>query len=236
LEIFEYPSGSEPAPAIWNGFAEADSANAAQRPSATQSIPAQLEKKFAEENRRSFEAGLQRGHEECRNTERMAQSAARSQENALRMEQSTRLIQSFTNAREHYLRQVEQEVVSLALAIAARILRREAQMDPLLLTGAVRAALGQLSNSTEVRLRVPATEQQLWRETIAHIPNLGVRPSVEADEDMRLGDCIVETSLGSVDLSTRAQLGEIERGFLDRAQHVVGGETIPASGELAARP
>ena len=36
-------------------------------------------------------------------------------------------------------------MVKLALAIAARILRREAQTDPLLLTGAVRVALGQLA-------------------------------------------------------------------------------------------
>ncbi len=35
--------------------------------------------------------------------------------------------------------------MKLALAVAARILRREAQMDPLLLTGAVRVALGQLA-------------------------------------------------------------------------------------------
>ena len=47
--------------------------------------------------------------------------------------------------RDRYLHAVEHEVVKLALAVAARILRREAQMDPLLLTGAVRVALGQLS-------------------------------------------------------------------------------------------
>ena len=34
---------------------------------------------------------------------------------------------------------------------------------------------------------------------------------------MRLGDCTIETELGSVDLGIRAQLGEIERGFFDRA-------------------
>jgi len=34
---------------------------------------------------------------------------------------------------------------------------------------------------------------------------------------MRLGDCVIETELGSVDLGIRAQLGEIERGFFDRA-------------------
>ena len=34
---------------------------------------------------------------------------------------------------------------------------------------------------------------------------------------MRLGDCMVETELGTVDLGIRSQLGEIERGFFDRA-------------------
>jgi flagellar assembly protein FliH len=112
---------------------------------------------------------------------------------------------------------VEHEVVKLALAVAARILRREAQMDPLLLTGAVRVALGQLSGSTQVRLYVPAAELDLWTEAIALLPNLAVKPAVLAGEGMRLGDCKIETDLGTVDLGIRFQLGEIERGFFDRA-------------------
>jgi flagellar assembly protein FliH len=131
--------------------------------------------------------------------------------------QGIELVESFTQERERYLLAVEHEVVKLALAVAARILRREAQMDPLLLTGAVRVALGQLSGSTQVRLRVPPTELDLWAEAIALIPNLAVKPTVEAGEGMRLGDCTIETGLGSVDLGIRAQLGEIERGFFDRA-------------------
>ena len=106
---------------------------------------------------------------------------------------------------------------ALAATGAARILRREAQMDPLLLTGAVRVALGQLSGSTQVRLRVPAAELDLWSETAALFPRLRVKPVVLAGEGMRLGDCTIETELGSVDLGIRAQLGEIERGFFDRS-------------------
>jgi flagellar assembly protein FliH len=90
-------------------------------------------------------------------------------------------------------------------------------MDPLLLTGAVRVALGQLSGSTQVRLRVPPGELDLWTETIALLPNLAVQPAVLAGTGMRLGDCVIETDLGSVDLGIRSQLGEIERGFFDRA-------------------
>ena len=85
--------------------------------------------------------------------------------------------------------------MELALAIAARILRREAQMDPLLLTGAVRVALGQLSHATQVTLRVPPDELDLWCEAMEHIPNLSLRPTVLASDDMRLGDCMLETEL-----------------------------------------
>jgi flagellar assembly protein FliH len=111
---------------------------------------------------------------------------------------------------------VEREVVRLALAVAARILRREAQMDPLLLIGAVRVALGQLSASSDVTLKVPASELDLWTEAMALLPNLPVRPAVVAGDGLRLGECMVETHMGTVDLGIRSQLGEIERGFFDR--------------------
>jgi len=44
-----------------------------------------------------------------------------------------------------------------------------------------------------------------------------LKPTVVAGEGMRVGECAIETELGSVDLGIRAQLGEIERGFFDRA-------------------
>ena len=62
--------------------------------------------------------------------------------------------------------------------------------------GAVRVALGQLSATTEVRLRVPAGELDLWTEAIALVPNLRVKPAVVAGEGMRLGDCVIETQVG----------------------------------------
>jgi len=134
------------------------------------------------------------------------------------------MVEDFAEVRDRFLHAVEREVVELALAVAARILRREAQMDPLLLTGAVRVALGQLSGSTRVNLRVPADELALWTEAMAVLPNLALKPTVIAGEGMRLGDCVIETELGSVDLGIRSQLGEIERGFFDRAG---GGRMVP---------
>ncbi len=173
--------------------------------------------KLAEETRRAFAGGRERGLAEGRQLEREAQAAALRTAEEHRTRQFTQFIEQFSQERDRYLHAVEKEVVKLALAIAARILRREAQMDPLLLSGAVRVALGQLSGSTEVRLRVPASELDLWKDAVALLPNLAVKPQVMAGDGMRLGDCVVETALGSVDLGIRSQLGEIERGFFDSA-------------------
>jgi flagellar assembly protein FliH len=201
------------------------------RAAAEAKMLADFEKRLAEETRRAFEAGREQGKQEGRQTERLAHADALSAASQERQRQAVELIASFAQERDRFLEKVENEVVELALAVAARILRREAQMDPLLLTGAVRVALGQLSGSTQVKLRVPPAELDMWTEAMALIPNQALKPTVQAGEGMRLGDCVVETELGSVDLGIRSQLGEIERGFFDRA----GGTPQPAEAAGAGR-
>lgn len=130
-------------------------------------------------------------------------------------EEVSQSIKGFGEERDKYFRDVEQQVVRLALAIAAKILHREAQMDPLLLSGAVRVALGQLSETSQVRIRVPSAEMALWEEMLHLLPNLPLRPKVIGEENFADGDCVIETEVGTVDLGVRAQLAEIERGFFD---------------------
>lgn len=145
-------------------------------------------------------------------------------------EQWSRAVKDFTHAREGYFARVEREVVELALAIAARILQRETQVDPLLLAGAVRVALGQLQESTTVELRVPASAREMWSETLRLMPNLPVMPVVAADSDLKDGECVLTTAVGRVDLGVKAQLKEIERGFFDLLSH-----RDPASGREPSR-
>lgn len=229
MEVFEYP-GDATTPDLPSCFGFAEQRPAAHSDPSVQGVgggkgevhaerfdQAELEKRLAEERRRALEEGRQRGVQEGRNLEREAQAAALAGAEEKRARQAAQLIESFRIERDHFLQVAEPEVVKLALAVAARILRREAQMDPLLLTGAVRVALGQLAGSTEVRLKVPAAELDLWSEAIALLPNLALKPTVVAGDGMRLGDCEVETRMGTVDLGIRSQLAEIERGFFDRA-------------------
>ena len=239
IEVFEYPAGPEPPP-TWEGLAEAVAFRGSGSPvpedAPVDGPSAQSEQRLAEEVRHSFEAGRARGIEEGRAAEHEAHLAVRRNEEKLRGSQMAGLVAQFDRERESYQQAVEHEVVELALAVAARILRREAQMDPLLLTGAVRVALGQLSQSTEVRLKVPSTELDLWTEAMGHLPNLAVKPTVVPMAEMRTGECQMETALGSVDLGVRSQLGEIERGFFDRAgRRDTGPESVASSGVVVAR-
>ncbi|MGB0080262.1 MAG: FliH/SctL family protein [Terracidiphilus sp.] len=222
-QSFDYPACPNASPvSAWDGWADAaeNSDEEPQPNNATRAggrvAGASVEERLAEETRRAFESGRERGREEGRRAEREALAPAAATEADRRRRQTAELVENFSRERDGYLHAVEQEVVRLALAVAARILRREAQMDPLLLTGAVRVALGQLAATSEIRLRVPAKEAELWKETVALVPNLTVKPLVVADEGMLLGDCVIESKVGTVDLGMRAQLGEIERGFFDR--------------------
>jgi flagellar assembly protein FliH len=149
----------------------------------------------------------------------------------------TAALAEFAGERDRYLAQVEQEIVRLALAIAARVLHREALMDPLLLTGAVRVALGQLADTTEVRLKIPAQENEMWSEMLRLMPNLPLHPEVIADKAMAVGECLLETDIGSVDLGVRSQLAEIERGFFDLlGQREQASEHSSFKGQRSAEP
>ncbi len=121
----------------------------------------------------------------------------------------------FAHERETYFHRVEAEVVSLALAIARKILHREAQLDPLLLAGVVRVGLDHVAAGTRVRLRVHPDQVQAWQEFFSQQPNLKSLPELMGDATLGPGRCVLETELGSTDLTLETQLKEIEQGFFD---------------------
>ncbi|HVT97220.1 MAG TPA: FliH/SctL family protein [Acidobacteriaceae bacterium] len=173
-----------------------------------------------EMSERRFAQGLENA---TRDALERGRGLAGAEQAALREQCVTQLknaVEDFRSHRDEYFARVEHEVVRLALAIAERILHREAQLDPLLLSGAVRVALGQLAEGTEVRLRVPAAQKEMWSEVVRLMPGLPLRPEVRADESLREGEAALEAALGAVDLGVRAQLTEIERSFFDAHESV----------------
>ena len=149
---------------------------------------------------------------------REGRQAMEQQVNAEQQRLQAQILQSleqFRLERQNYFHNVEGEVVRLALAIAARVLHREAHLDPLLLAGAVRVALEKLGDSSHVVMRVPPREVEPWKEFFRDGSNLRIQPGVLEDPSLSPGECLLATELGTIELGVRAQLEEIEKGFFD---------------------
>ena len=122
----------------------------------------------------------------------------------------------FAREQTRYFAMVEEEVVRLALAIAARVLHRETGIDPMILKGAVRVSLEKVQGREAAVLRAPEEQIEEWKKILLEAHREDV--SLVGDSRLQAGECVLETSVGRVDLGVKAQLEEIEKGFFDLLQ------------------
>jgi flagellar assembly protein FliH len=123
-------------------------------------------------------------------------------------------VKAFETQRTEYFAKVEAEVVKLALSIAAKILHREAQVDPMLVAALVRIAIEKMREGSSVTVRVSPSRVQRWREYFAgqaHVARIDVVEDAELNEH----DCLLETELGVANFGLDTQLKEVEQGFFD---------------------
>jgi len=138
------------------------------------------------------------------------------QEQLLRERESLRsAIETFAREKALYFDKVETEVVQLALALARKVLHREAQVDPLLLAGIVRVAMEKLQANTEVVVRTNPKCAAEWREYFTkHLEARDV-PEVIEDTSLDIHRCVLQTALGTTELGIDTQMKEIEQGLFD---------------------
>ena len=124
-------------------------------------------------------------------------------------------IEDFAQERANYYRQVEGEIVQLALSIARKVLSREARVDTLLLAGLVRVALDRIESHTKVTVRVNPQEADDCRAFFARTMEPQRVPEVVEDGGLEPDRSVLETELGTTEIGIEVQLKEIERGLLD---------------------
>jgi len=121
------------------------------------------------------------------------------------------LILEFQRQRADYYARVEIELVHLALAIAAKILHRESQVDRLVVAGLVKVMLERFQQNTKVVVRVRPEDAEGWMHYFRDHTNL----PVIADASLDPKACLLETELGVANMALDAQLKEVEQGFFD---------------------
>ena len=124
------------------------------------------------------------------------------------------VLNAFETQRSEYFSRLEGEVVQLALAIAAKILLREAQVDSNLVAALVRMTIEKMSEGTSATVRVGTGRSKRWKEFFAAQPAV-IHVEVIEDSELSDYDCVLETELGSANFGLDTQLKEVEQGFFD---------------------
>jgi flagellar assembly protein FliH len=123
-------------------------------------------------------------------------------------------VAAFEVERTEYFARVEAEVVQLALAIAAKILHREAQVDTTLVAALVRMTIEKMREGSSVTIRVSPGRAARWKDYFASQAGMS-RVEVVEDAELSDHDCMLETELGVASFGLDTQLKEVEQGFFD---------------------
>jgi len=117
----------------------------------------------------------------------------------------------FARDRQRFFAAAESQVVRLALAVARKILARDAVWEGLPLRSTVKAALARVQGGSESTLQVPEEEFENWSAMFQQ--TTAERVNVVPVAGMQAGDCRLRTSVGDVEFAIETQLEEIARGF-----------------------
>ena len=129
---------------------------------------------------------------------------------AARLARLTAAINEISSLRAGLLKASEHDIVRLSLAIARRILGREATSDPALLLSLATAAATKLAGTGVLTIEIHPAE---FAAVSAAVDQNGPIRVIE-NPDLPAGGCMVCSAAGSIDVSIEAQVGEIADALL----------------------
>ena len=152
----------------------------------------------------AFEAGRQAGIE--------AGKAQCRQEVEREMQRAMTLVEQIAVAKAEMVTRAENDLVELALAIARKVLHREASLQKEVLTDSIRRILKNLSASGRICLKAHPDEVAHLQEVQSTLVTRdGDSPTIyiEADQSVGLGGCIIHTDGLYIDATIEQQLQNI---------------------------
>jgi flagellar assembly protein FliH len=124
--------------------------------------------------------------------------------------------------------QVEQELLTLAMALARQIVRRELKADPTQIIGIIREAIAALPVATrDVRVHLHPEDAAVVKQHLAPTENERAWTIIE-DPVMARGGCQITTNTSRIDARLETRLGSILSELLGTERHATatrGGST-----------
>ena len=118
--------------------------------------------------------------------------------------------------------EVERELLTLAMALARQIVRRELKTDPTQIIGIIREAIAALPVATrDVRVHLHPEDAAVVKQHLAPTENERAWTIIE-DPVMARGGCQVSTSTSRIDMRLETRLGAILSELLGTERHTDG--------------
>lgn len=119
---------------------------------------------------------------------------------------------------EEFRTAAERDIVRLAIAIAERIVKREIRLEDTFVVRQIQEAMKRLIGVERIRIRINPSDEEIVRKHRNELLTSAdaVRElTIEADETIPRGSCVLESDGGNVDASVQTQLERIEAALLN---------------------
>ena len=109
--------------------------------------------------------------------------------------------------------QSEQEMIKLVLAIARRIIQKEASTDEKIILAMIQSALKYIADQGEIRVKLNPSDLEYASQHKGEIME-GVRQVIfEGDEGISRGDAVIESNRGVIDCGIEKHLQKVEEAL-----------------------
>ncbi len=115
---------------------------------------------------------------------------------------------------------LERDAYQFALAVAARIIKREVAMDNDTILRQIKGAIRRVVGVETIKLRVHPADEEIVREHRGvFLSSAGsIRDLViEVDDSLEPGGCIIESTAGNVDARISTQINQVAAALFDQA-------------------
>ncbi len=128
----------------------------------------------------------------------------------------TSLVREFELEIERYDRDFDEAIVTLALAIARRVVAREIEIDEGAVLARSREAIRKIIGVEKIKIHVnPSDEEYIrgHRNELSAYADSVKEIVIEADNKVERGGCIIESELGNIDARVSTQFDIIEEAL-----------------------
>ncbi|MEK6701264.1 MAG: FliH/SctL family protein [Planctomycetota bacterium] len=133
-------------------------------------------------------------------------------------------LDEFNARRDEMLAQSRRDVLSLALAIAQRVVKRKIAADPGVVVDQVQAVLEKLSRPTRLTVVINPADQESVRQALPALASRligGVHAELATDDAIARGSCVARSAGGEIDASIDTQLDRIAQALVPGTPAVV---------------